>query len=112
MASKIFLEITTKDLSDTMILINLKGELVARTSEEFEKVINEIMREKKYLHIYSLKDLTYISSAGIGALISVLHVLEGLDGKISLVNIKPEIKEILDIAGVSQLFNILPDQEF
>ena len=87
-------------------VVEPEGEIDIYTSPSFKnKVLNSYM-EKKTDIIIDGKELDYIDSTGLGALISILKAIEEDEHKIHLVNIKPNIKKLFDITELDKLFII------
>lgn len=82
------------------------GEIDIYTSPSFKnKALNSYM-EKKTDIIIDGKNLDYIDSTGLGALISILKAIEEDEHKIHLINIKANIKKLFDITELDKLFII------
>jgi anti-anti-sigma factor len=58
--------------------------------------------------VLDLADLEFISSAGLGALLSVRAKLRPHGGEIRLINPRPFVRRILETTRLDQLFAILP----
>lgn len=55
--------------------------------------------------------LDYISSAGLRVFIIAAKKLKSIQGKIALSALKPQIKEVFDIAGFSSIFPMFNSRE-
>jgi anti-sigma B factor antagonist len=57
-----------------------------------------------------LKDLEYMSSAGIKVLISTLKTCKRWNrGDLRLANVPPRISDVFDLAGLTPLFKVYPN---
>lgn len=97
------LNIQKKQDNSTLTII-LSGRLDSSTSSQLETAINESINQIDYL-ILDMKDLDYISSAGIRVLISTQKKLNESQ-KFVIKNVCEEIQEIFDITGLSSMLNI------
>ncbi len=97
------LNIQKKQDNSTLTII-LSGRLDSSTSLQLETAINESINQIDYL-ILDMKDLDYISSAGIRVLISTQKKLNESQ-KFVIKNVCEEIQEIFDITGLSSMLNI------
>jgi anti-anti-sigma factor len=52
------------------------------------------------------KEVSYLDSAGIGALISIHKDLQSKSGSLEIINIDKKIKELFDMVGLSKLMHI------
>lgn len=61
--------------------------------------------------VVSLDKLEYISSSGLRVLLATLKKVRKQQGDIRLACLKSNIKEVFDISGFTQLFNISDTEE-
>jgi anti-sigma B factor antagonist len=101
------LTIDQKQLEDGIILITASGFLDAHTFEEMENVIEDLFRQQVFKIIIRLDRLDYISSAGAGVFIGAIGTATANGGNIVLLNPSPNVKEVFDLLGLSQIFPIV-----
>lgn len=100
------MEVTSKQLR-RCYLVTVKGRIDAATAKDFATALNEIINMGHYNIIINLKEVTYISSAGLGELIDAQKKCKPLGrGEVILTELPPRITEILELAGLQQLFTI------
>ena len=93
----------TKRTDGTACTIALEGRLDTTTAPELETVLKEVFDDVQELNI-DLKELDYISSAGLRVL---LFAQKNMAGKKMVVkNVKPEIMEIFEITGFNEILTI------
>ena len=92
-------------------LIELSGFLDAHTVNSFESHIESILKEGRDRLVIDLKDLHYISSAGIGSLMSLTHHLRKKKGDLVLFRPNPKVYKILDLLGFTKIFNVALNEE-
>ena len=80
-----------------MLVVTLQGRLDTNTSPAFEEVITNMDGEIKDLKI-DIKDLEYISSAGLRVLLSAQKKMNKI-GSMKVVNVCDAIMEIFEITG-------------
>ena len=83
---------------------NVEGRLDTLTSPELESRINEIIGNAKKL-VLDLAKLDYISSAGLRVLLGAAQQMDG-KGEMTLIHVSEAIREIFDVTGFIQIFNI------
>lgn len=89
-------------------MVSLEGELDLRGGEEFRQVAEEMMREKGcYRLVVNLKKVTFLDSAGIGALLGRLRTVRQRGGEMVLESPSPRIKTLLEAAGTGKLWRIV-----
>jgi anti-sigma B factor antagonist len=96
---------------DNVNLLSLSGRLDAYSATEVEKKLDSLIESGQNRLVVNLEKLEYISSSGLRVFLSALKKTKKQQGDIKLACMKPFIKEVFDIAGFSQLFNIFDTQE-
>lgn len=98
------LTIHKKKIDDEIVLLQPVGCLDAHTFEKMEQKIRELFKDKVYKIVISLPELDYISSAGAGVFIGNITPAQEKGGNIVLVDPSPNVKEVFDLLGLSQIF--------
>jgi anti-sigma B factor antagonist len=104
-------QITREKLQNGIMLLTIKGFLDAHTYEEFESVLNELFEDNQYRIIVDISGLDYISSAGAGVFIGAIGTAQENDGNIVLMKPTPNVKEVFDLLGLSQIFTFAETRE-
>ena len=82
--------------SATMV-IAAHGLLDTATSVELEKVLQRILKQRRFRLIVDLTAVTYISSAGWGIFLSELRRIRQQGGDLCLVGMRPEVFEVYEL---------------
>ena len=82
----------------------LEGRLDTITSPSLEGKINEATADAAKL-ILDFTKLDYISSAGLRVLLGAAQAMDG-KGDMVVRNLNPSVREVFDLTGFSNLFNI------
>ncbi len=103
-------EVTVKILDGDVLTI-LKGELDAYHSIEFKKkVIESINGDGKNIFL-DMNDLSYIDSAGLGALVSLLKRASENAKELKLFGLKGNVKKIFELTRLNRVFKIFDTLE-
>jgi anti-sigma B factor antagonist len=102
-------KVETRETSNINVL-ELRGYLDAHTAPELEKAFQLLMDSKKYNIIVNCKDLTYISSAGLGVFMAYIEDVRKNNGDIKLSNMSPKVYNIFDLLGFPLLYDISKDE--
>jgi anti-sigma B factor antagonist len=97
-------QILKEKLPDGVIILTVRGFLDAHTFEELERTINDIFESGTYKLAVDLSGLDYISSAGAGVFIGAIGTAQENEGNIILMRPSPNVKEVFDLLGLSQIF--------
>jgi anti-anti-sigma factor len=104
-------QILKEKLQGGVTLLSIRGFLDAHTFEELEKTINDLFEEGGYRLVVDLSGLDYISSAGAGVFIGAIGTAQENDGNIILMKPSPNVKEVFDLLGLSQIFTFKESRE-
>ena len=86
------------------------GELDANSSIHLdEKISAMISGGKVNIHI-DCRDVSYMSSAGLGVFISHLDEIKLRDIKLTLFGINDSVQQVFDILGLEKLLSIVPNE--
>ena len=89
------------------LTIALDGKLDTSTAPQLEKELDLTDTEKL---IFELKDLAYISSAGLRILLAALKTMNG-QGGMTVRHVSPEVAEIFEVTGFHEILTIEADDE-
>jgi anti-sigma B factor antagonist len=101
--------IATQHLPGGIALVDVKGYLDAHTFDQLDKALGDLFKEKVFKVIVKLDELDYISSAGAGVFIGVFGRAQENHGDIVILKPSPNVREVFDLLGLSQIFKILED---
>jgi len=104
------MEIEEKSVGDVAIL-TLNGRLDAYSSNDVERRINALIDDDCVRIVVNLDGVEYISSSGLRVMLASLKRLKKEEGDLKLACLKPYVKEVFDIAGFTQLFEIYDREE-
>lgn len=92
-------------------IFNLSGYIDAHTVIEFEKAVNKAIQDGMKSAVLDVSGLSYISSAGIGAMMGLARKLSQSGGDLVLLNPTQKVYAILDGLGFTKIFKIAKDEE-
>ena len=101
----------TEKISGDVNILRISGRLDAYSAAEAEKKLDEIIQAGKVKIVLNLEGLEYISSSGLRVFLAQLKKVRKQQGDMKLCCMKPNIKEVFDIAGFTQLFNIAENED-
>lgn len=100
-----------KNENSGVSVLYVKGYLDAHTAPELEDAFQQLIDEKQYDIVVNFRDLSYISSAGLGVFMGFIEDIRKNGGDIKLTNMKPKIFRVFDLLGFPTLYDILDDEE-
>ena len=102
-------EIKTEMLAGGAALVNVRGYLDAHTFEQLDKALGALFEKKVFKIVMKLDELDYISSAGAGVFIGVFGRAQENHGDLVILKPSPNVREVFDLLGLSQIFKIVDD---
>ena len=97
--------INTTKADDGRITVSVEGRVDTTTSPELGEVLTSLIPETNELTV-DMEKLMYISSAGLRILLMAHKSMAKKGGFLLLKNISPDIYEIFDITGFTNILNI------
>ncbi len=85
------------------------GSLDSNTSPILEQKINYLLDSAAKAIVFDLKDLAYITSAGIRMLILTKKAMKKRQGKFAVINPQPQVEKVFEILNAIPVFNIFKE---
>ena len=104
------MDMLEKKINDIQI-VTLGGRMDAYSSNDVERQLNSLIEANQVKIILDLAGLEYISSSGLRVLLAALKKSRKASGDIRLAAMRPYVKEVFDIAGFTQLFQIFEQEK-
>lgn len=100
------LQITTQKVHAATV-ISVKGRLVLgeKTHTLRDEVRSQLAKGQKLL-ILNMRDATHIDSAGLGAMVAAYHSAHSRGASLRICNLKPIFKELLQVTGLLDVFQV------
>jgi anti-sigma B factor antagonist len=103
------LQVESREL-EGVVLLYPKGFLNAHTVRLFESEIQRALDDQRYRIVVNCAGLTYIASAGLGALMGVIEEIRHHGGDIRLADLNETVRNIFEILGFNHLYRIFPSE--
>ncbi|MDQ5983755.1 MAG: putative anti-sigma factor antagonist BtrV [Eubacteriales bacterium SKADARSKE-1] len=89
------------------VILSLSGRLDTNTSGEFENALIELFNKGEKNILIDLKDLIYLSSAGLRVFLGAQKTIDSINGKMLVKNVNETIMEIFQITGFLEFIKIV-----
>ena len=86
-------------MSDEVQVLRPQGRLDSETSPELKRQALEMIGRGGRRLLLDFKDLVYISSAGLRAVIAAAAEMTAAGGKLAIASPNPQVAEVFDISG-------------
>lgn len=98
------MDVDTKTI-DEGVLISVSGSIDSRTAGQLQTQIMDRVSETKNA-VLDLSAVSFVSSAGLRVLLMVYRQIKAKDGKVILVGISEEIRDVMAMTGFINFFII------
>lgn len=92
-------------------VIKLSGNLNATTSQDFRQNITDILETGAKIVLVDFKDVTFMDSSGLGALVLAFKTLRAADTKLVLCSINEQVMILFELTNMDKVFEIFPSQD-
>ena len=93
------------------VRLELDGKLDTTTAPEFEKQLQDIFSRPIGFLLFDLRNLSYISSAGVRTILFAHQEMAQRNGKVLITNLQPQIQQVMEIIGVLPALAVLGTEE-
>ncbi len=90
-----------KEKNKDILIVRITGSLDANTAEQLRAELEGELDDVTLVH-FDMRDLDYISSAGLRVIMAVYLELDDRGGKVELDNVIEDLREIFEDAGFSE----------
>jgi anti-sigma B factor antagonist len=103
------LTVDKRDVEDVTLLYP-KGFINAHTVRLFEGEIRGAIQQGRVKIVVNCSGLSYIASAGLGALMGAIEEIRGSGGDLRLASLNDTVRNIFEILGFNHLYRIYPSE--
>lgn len=94
----------TKNVEGEKVVITLDGALDTQTAPALDKELEELFPQMTEL-IFDLKNLQYVSSAGLRVLLQAQKKMNK-KGKMEVYNAQPTVMEVFSVTGLTKILTL------
>lgn len=78
------------------------------TAPEMDKGIKELLKDPELMELeLEMEDTFYISSVGLRVLLATQKAMNARKGRLSLLHVRAQVREIFDVTGFSGFLNVV-----
>jgi anti-anti-sigma factor len=101
----------TTELVGTVHIVRASGRLDSGTAEAFDARMQDVINTPDPRLVLDFSQLVYVSSMGLRSLLALAKKAHALGGALVLAAVQPRVQDILEIAGFTTMFAIVPTTE-
>jgi len=91
------LTVRLQEKSTGVFTLFLAGSIDTSTYKILEDKVDLVLRSAAKVIVFDMKDVEYVSSAGVRVVLKARKVLKKQDGQAVLVHLQPQVKKVFEI---------------
>lgn len=92
-------------------IINVTGAIDSSSAPGFERLIENIVDAGQNIIALNAEEISYVSSAGIGALLYAVKKINSVEGFFAVYGINHEVEMLFKILNIRKHFNVFDEKE-
>jgi anti-sigma B factor antagonist len=106
------LDVRVQEKSKRVYTISANGSIDTNTYVILKSETEKVLEQSPHLIIFDMKDVKFVSSAGIGVILAAEQSAKDQGGGVLLVHLKPQIKKVFDVVRTipsDRIFNTIEE---
>ncbi|MEM9162296.1 MAG: STAS domain-containing protein [Cyanobacteria bacterium P01_F01_bin.4] len=91
-------------------VIEPTGILDSINGETLRQQVNDLLEADAGVLLIDLKEITFVDSSGLGALVSVLKKVRASEREMHICSINDQVRMLFELTSLDQVFSILKDR--
>jgi len=104
------MEIARTD-KEMVVVLSLSGRLDLANGTKLKDEIKAVLESGKTAIHLCMKELEFVNSSGLGAMVSIMKEIRLQRGRLTLSDMADYVREVFDITQLSHIFEIFPSEE-
>jgi anti-sigma B factor antagonist len=102
------MKIETRELKHVSV-VTVSGRVDSATAPDLQKALQDLLDAEHKQLVLDLKDVDYMSSAGLRVLVATQKAAKKDGGALRLAQPSTRVTEVFELAGLAPIFDIYPD---
>jgi anti-sigma B factor antagonist len=90
-------------------VVEMAGSIDSLTAEDLMEALQQQIREGRIRLVGDMRGVSYISSAGLRALLSATKESRNRGGDLRLAGVTDHVHKVLDLSGFTSILHVYPD---
>ena len=99
------------EIINGITVVRLSGDLDTGTSDKAQETINQIIDGGANNVLISLRDVGFVSSAGLRILLVAAKKIVSIDGTLRISDLNDTVHDVFEISGFSSIFNVFATEQ-
>lgn len=105
------LKINWQDIDTNIVFVIFEGSLDFDTELYFKKMMENLLKEKKYNLIFDFTKVEYANSYGFNVLNETMEKVQQNKGQLKLVNVQSNVLMLLQLVGLAKKYSFYDSLE-
>ncbi len=98
-------------MSSAVKVVQPTGILDGTQAAEFRQEVSELVESGADIILIDFKDVTFMDSSGLGALVLALKTVRAAGGKMYICSVHEQIKMLFELTSMDRVFDIFSTRE-
>jgi anti-sigma B factor antagonist len=99
------------DIKQDVAMMMVKGRVDSDSAPELDSALGKLLADGQKKIVLNLKEMDYMSSAGLRSLVKALKGTQGAGGNLHLASVSEAVRGVLLTVGMLQMFNLFSTNE-
>ncbi|MEH1926270.1 MAG: STAS domain-containing protein [Nostoc sp.] len=95
----------------SVTVLELSGILDGIRGNELRREVSNIMANGANVLLLDLKEVKFIDSSGLGALVSAMQIVRNANGKLFVCSISDQVRMLFELTKMDRIFKTFADQD-
>lgn len=91
---------------ENVLVVSVKGRVDAGTAGELDEAIGKLIEGGERFLVFDLKELDYISSAGLRSFLMIAKKIKATSGKLALFSLQEMVLDVFEVSGFNKIIPI------
>lgn len=98
-------------MSPNVKVIEPSGILDSTKAADFRKQVEDALETGADMLLIDLKDITFVDSSGLGALVVALKAVKARDRQMYICSINEQLRMLFELTSMDRVFNLFSDRQ-
>ncbi len=98
-------------MSPNVKVIELSGILDGIRGNNLRREVNDVVASGADILLIDLKDVKFVDSSGLGALVSAMQTMRNANGKLFVCSISDQVRMLFELTKIDRIFQSFADQD-
>jgi anti-anti-sigma factor len=100
-----------KTMSQSVQVIELSGILDGIRGNELRREVSSIVANGADILLLDMKEVKFIDSSGLGALVSAMQMVRNANGKLFVCSISDQVRMLFELTKMDRIFQTFADRD-